>query len=68
MILGNEGKMEKRLLNVKELSKYLAMPVPTIYTYVSLGRFPEGCVRRVGRALKFEKARIDRWISESGTS
>ncbi len=55
--------MEKRLLTVKELSEYLAMPVPTIYTYVSTGKIPSGCIRRIGRALKFEKGSVDAWVS-----
>ena len=57
--------MEKRLLNVQELSKYLSMPVPTIYTCVSLGRIPSACICRIGRALKFEKEAVDRWVSGS---
>ena len=34
--------MEKRLMNVKELSAYPSMPVPTVYTYVSTGKIPVG--------------------------
>ena len=55
--------MEKRLMNVRELSAYLSMPVPTIYTYVSTGKIPAACIRRIGRALKFEVAAVDRWVS-----
>ena len=32
--------MEKRLMNVKELSAYLSMPVPTVYAYVGRGKIP----------------------------
>jgi excisionase family DNA binding protein len=60
----NGGKtMEQRLFSVKELSAYLSMPVPTIYTYVSTGKIPAGCIRRIGRALKFERAAVDAWVS-----
>ena len=59
--------MEKRLLNVKELSEYIAMPVATIYTYASTGKIPSECIKRIGRALKFEIEAVDRWIS-SGAS
>ncbi len=56
--------MEKRLMSVKELSAYIAMPVATIYSYRSLGKIPADCVRRIGKALRFEKEAIDRWINE----
>jgi len=55
--------MEKRLMNVKELSAYLSMPVPTVYTYVSTGKIPTDCIRRIGRALKFERGAVDAWVS-----
>lgn len=55
--------MEKRLFDVKGLSAYLAMPPASIYTYVSTGKIPAVCIRRIGRALKFEKAAIDAWVS-----
>ena len=55
--------IDKRLLNIKELSEYISMPVPTIYTYVSLGKIPAGCIVRIGRALKFEKTAVDGWVS-----
>ena len=55
--------MEKRLMSVDELSQYLAMPKATIYTYVSLRRMPAECIRRIGRALRFEVAAVDAWVS-----
>lgn len=54
---------EKKLLNVEELSGYLSLPKPTIYTWVCLGKIPPGCVVRLGRALRFEVQEIDRWVS-----
>jgi excisionase family DNA binding protein len=54
---------EKRLFSVSELSHYLSMPAPTIYTYVHLGRIPRSAVVRLGRALRFEKGEIDRWVN-----
>mgnify|MGYP001596025123 CR=1 FL=1 len=59
--LKSEDKMEKRLLSVKELSGYLSMPTATVYTMVSLKKLPG--VVRLGRALRFEKAAIDEWVS-----
>jgi len=55
--------MEARLMDVKGLSNYISMPIPTIYTYVSTGKIPKACIRRIGRALKFEKAAVDGWIN-----
>lgn len=55
--------MEKKLMDVKQLSEYLSMPAPTIYTYVSTGKIPAECIKRIGRALKFEVGAVDRWIT-----
>jgi len=57
-------EIQKRLLNVKELSHYLSMPVPTVYTYVHSRRIPKEAVVKVGRALRFEKDAIDKWIND----
>ena len=59
--------MEKRLMNVKELCQYLAIPKATLYTYVSTGKVPSNCVKRIGRSLKFEKVEIDEWINGAST-
>lgn len=53
--------MEKRLLSVKELSEYVSLPKTSIYTMVSRGKLP-GIVH-LGRALRFERATIDAWVS-----
>lgn len=55
--------MEKRLMTVEEVSDYLALPRATVYSFVARKRFPEGTVRRLGRALRFEKAAIDGWLA-----
>lgn len=55
--------MEKRLLSVPEVCSYLALPKATVYSFVARGRFPEGTVRRLGRALRFEKSAIDGWLA-----
>jgi len=60
--------VEQRLFNVKELSAYLSMPTATIYTYVNAGKIPDSCIRRIGRALRFEKAAVDRWVSGPASS
>lgn len=55
--------MEKRLLTVKDLSAYLSMPVATVYAYVSRGKIPADCIKRIGRSLKFDRQAVDHWIS-----
>lgn len=55
--------MEKRLLNIKELSEYLGTPKSSIYTQVCLHRIPPACVVKIGRALRFEKSEIDKWLN-----
>lgn len=52
-------------MDVKELSEYISMPVTTIYTYVSKGKIPARCIRRIGRALKFEVVAVNRWVTGS---
>lgn len=60
---GMEDIMEKRLLNIAELSEYLGTPKGSIYTMVCLQKIPPDCVVKLGRALRFEKAGIDKWIN-----
>ena len=50
-------------MNVKQLSEYISMPAPTIYTYVSTGKIPAECIKRIGRALKFDVGAVDRWVN-----
>jgi predicted DNA-binding transcriptional regulator AlpA len=50
-------------MNVKQLSEYISMPVATIYTYVHAGKIPDNCIKRIGRALKFEVMAVDKWIT-----
>jgi excisionase family DNA binding protein len=60
--------MEKRLMNIKELSAYLGTPKGSIYTMVCLRKIPQECVIKLGRSLRFEKDGIDRWITENRAS
>ena len=54
--------MEKRLLNIKETSEYLGIPEGSLYKMVWQRRVP--FVVKIGRALRFDKIKIDRWILE----
>ena len=53
----------KRLVTADELSLYLGLPKPTIYTWASLRRFPSGVVVHLGRALRFDLQAVDAWIA-----
>ncbi|WP_428898436.1 DNA binding domain-containing protein [Parelusimicrobium proximum] len=55
---------EKKLMDIKELAEYLSMPTATLYTMKCERRFPAGCVVKIGRSLRFDKAAIDNWIEE----
>ena len=55
--------MEKRLLNITELAAYIGTPKSSIYTQVCLRRIPQACIVKIGRALRFEKNEIDKWIN-----
>jgi predicted DNA-binding transcriptional regulator AlpA len=56
--------MDKRLLNIKDLSNYLSIPTGSLYVMVHMRKIPPGCIIKLGRSLRFEKAGIDRWVNE----
>jgi excisionase family DNA binding protein len=60
--------MEKRLMNIIEMSAYTSITKGTLYTMVCLKKIPPECVVHIGRALRFEKEAVDRWISQNRTA
>ena len=54
--------MNKRLININELSEYLGLSISTIYSWVSQRRIP---FVKCGRLTKFDLERINDWIKES---
>jgi excisionase family DNA binding protein len=50
----------ERLLTVKELAEYLAVPLGTIYGWRYRGIGPVGF--RVGRHVRFRLSDVERWI------
>ena len=54
--------MEKRLLNIKEASEYLGIPTKSLYKLVWQRRIP---FVKIGKALRFDKERLDKWIEEN---
>ncbi len=54
--------MNKRLININELSKYIGLSISTLYSWVSQRRIP---FVKCGRLTRFDLQRIDEWIEES---
>lgn len=55
--------MEKRLLNIEEASEYLGIPKGSLYKMAWQRRLP--FIVKVGRALRFDKNKMDLWIEEN---
>jgi len=54
--------VNKRLININELSEYTGLSTSTLYTWVSQRRIP---FLKCGRLTKFDLQRIDKWIEDS---
>ena len=52
---------KKRFLDVKEASEYLGLAESTLYGMVSERRIP---FTKMGRRLKFDRDKLDRWIRD----
>ncbi len=53
--------MEKRLLTVKEVCEYLNVSKPTVYRLIKEGKLKP---IKIGKATRFEKEDIDKFINE----
>ena len=56
--------MDKRLIDVQELSDMLGITVNTAYSWVSQRKIP---FVKIGRLTKFDIERIKEWIQEHST-
>lgn len=56
--------MDRRLLNIDELSQYIGLSKNTIYSWVSQRRIP---FVKCGRLTKLDLKRIDSWIEENSS-
>ena len=52
--------MEKRYVNIKEVSGYTSLPVKTLYEWASIGRIPS---IKLGRRVLFDLEDIDRLLA-----
>lgn len=50
---------QKRFMGVKELAEYLGMKPTTIYSWTHMRKIP---YYKMGRIVKFDREKIDRWI------
>ncbi len=61
-LLRKESGMEKRYININDLSDYLGIPKGTIYVWVCLKKIP---YVKTGRLLRFDLRKIDLWAQEN---
>ncbi|MCK5613199.1 helix-turn-helix domain-containing protein [Candidatus Pacearchaeota archaeon] len=54
--------MEKRYINIQELSEYLGLSVNTLYAWVWMKKIPH---TKLGRLVKFDLRAIDHWAEKS---
>lgn len=54
--------MEKRFLGIKELAEYLGITPGTAYVWVCHRKIP---YLKVGRLVKFDLRKIDKWLEEN---
>ncbi len=60
--------VKRRLVGIKGLAAYLDLPEPTIYSWKCRGRFPSGCIVKLGRMLRFDLDEIDKWVNAQRSS
>ena len=54
-----DSQVKKRFFNVREISIYLGMSVPTIYRYAEEKKVP---YFKIGKVLRFDVQEIERWM------
>ncbi len=56
------GSVNRRLININELSEYIGLSTSTIYSWVSQTRIP---FVKLGRLTRFDLQKIEEWIEEN---
>ena len=54
--------MDRRYLNINELSNYMGIPKGTLYVWVCHRKIP---YNKVGRLVKFDLLKIEKWLEEN---
>jgi len=57
--------MEKRYLNIDEVSDYIGLSKNTIYSWVWQKRIPH---TKFGRLVKFDRRAIERWAEKKSVN
>lgn len=57
--------MEKRFLGIRELAEYLGITEGTVYVWVCHRKIP---YLKVGRLVKFDMRKIEKWLEESSVA
>jgi len=57
--------MEKKLLNIVELSQYLSVKENTIYSWVSQRKIP---FKKLGRLVRFSLEEVEKWIEQKSVA
>jgi excisionase family DNA binding protein len=52
----------RQLLTIDQLSEWLQVPKQTVYKWRTCGNGPRGL--RIGKHVRFEKAEVERWLSD----
>jgi len=58
--MGGE-RLEKRMMGIEELSKYIGLKPQTIRNKISSGTFPIP-TKKIGRLLKWDRKDVDRYL------
>jgi excisionase family DNA binding protein len=58
--------MERRYVDVNELSEYLGIPKGTLYVWACYKRIPHKKIG--GSKLRFDLSEIDEWVKKSSVS
>ena len=54
--------MEKRFIDIKDLSEYLTISTNTIYSWIALKKIPYA---KLGKLLRFDLREIDAWMDSN---
>jgi predicted DNA-binding transcriptional regulator AlpA len=55
--------MEKRMMDIKDLSVYIGIKPQTIRNQMSMGKFPIP-TKKLGRLLKWDRREVDRFLDK----
>jgi len=55
------------LIKVADAAEMLCMSSSALYAHVERGAFPPGVVIRIGKALRFSRVRLERYLAAGGT-